>query len=80
MEGRILTRPAPLMARLAALKKQQAFSVVPVRLGPPDWAAAKGRDFVRDLEAACPMPISMGKPLSEPPLVMDDGLWEVSGQ
>jgi hypothetical protein len=78
MEGRIFTDPTPVMARLAALHKQKPFSAVPVRLGPPDWAAARGRDLVRDLEASCPAPIELEKPHTELPLAMDDGLYSTS--
>ena len=82
MEGRIHTYPTHLISRLAALQKQNPFSVLPVRLGPPGWAAAKGREGVRDLELQSSLPSStrfvIGEPLAELPLVMDDGLYTTS--
>ncbi|MCF7674493.1 MAG: serine/threonine protein kinase [Akkermansiaceae bacterium] len=82
MEDRIFHDPAPLLARLAGLYRQQPFSAVPVRLGPAGWAEAEGRKVVRELENALrgnwPVRLAVGEVLAELPLEMDDGLYSVT--
>jgi hypothetical protein len=82
MEDRIYHDPAPLLARLAGLSRQQPFAAVPVRLGPAAWAETEGPKVVRELENAlrdsCPARLAVGEMLSELPLEIDDGLYSVT--
>jgi len=81
-EDRVFHDPAPLLERLAGLYRQKPFSKIDVRLGPTKWAESEGRnaasDFEAELRRECPARLSIGEPLSELPLVMDDGLYSVT--